>query len=131
MILSDGTLVNPFPSDSTAAVSRNVDQVPIYAADGTPYGYRSRLAAERLLQAGFVTAAYGRQRHLKAIFLRQEDGANPVEAHLRVGRRYSYQQHLDCGYYVWVHKRLRPGDVPPNDAGSERTPSPEQAGTSA
>jgi len=64
-------------------VPRNV--IPVYAADGAPRGYRSIEAAQRLVQGGFVTAAFGRKGHLKAIFMLREDGANPVEAHLRVG----------------------------------------------
>lgn len=88
------------------AVSRTADQIPIYAPDGTPRGYRSRDAAQRLLQAGFVTAVYGRKGHLKAIFMRQEDGSNPVEADVRVGTRYSYQQHLDNGFRCWKLKKL-------------------------
>ena len=87
-------------------MSRNVDQIPIYAADGAPRGYRSRDAAQKLLRAGFVTAAYGRKHHLRAIFMRCEDGSNPVQPNLKVGTRYSYQQHLDSGFRCWRFKKL-------------------------
>ena len=87
-------------------MSRTANQVPIYAADGTPRGYRSRDAAERLLQAGFVTAAFGRKGHLKAIFVRQADGSNPVQADVQPGTRYSYRQRLDTGARCWKFKKL-------------------------
>ena len=82
------------------------NEIPIYAPDGTPQGYRSPEAARRLLQAGFVTAVYGRKRHLKAIFMRREDGSNPVQRDVRPGTRYSYQQRLDNGLRCWKLKRL-------------------------
>ena len=47
-----------------------------------------------------------------------------------LGTRYSFREHLHSGYRVWALKRIRPGGVPPNDTGSEGTPSP-QAGTGA
>jgi hypothetical protein len=87
-------------------VSRNNDRIPIYAPDGTPRGYRSPEAAQRLVQAGFVTAVYGRKGHLKAIFIRQEDGSSPAEADLPAGRRYSYRQRLDSGFRCWKLKKL-------------------------
>jgi len=87
-------------------VSRNHDQIPIYAADGIPRGYRSRDAAERLLQLGFVSPVFGRKGHLKAIFMRQEDGSNPVETAVRPGTRYSYQQHLANGFRCWKLKKV-------------------------
>ena len=87
-------------------MSRNHDQIPIYAADGIPRGYRSRDAAERLLQLGFVSPVFGRKGHLKAIFMRQEDGSNPVETAVRPGTRYSYQQHLANGFRCWKLKKV-------------------------
>ena len=88
-------------------MSRTTDQIPIYAPDGTPRGYRCCNAAQRLLQAGFVTAVYGRKGHLKAIFMRQEDGSNPVQTDVQPGTRHSYRQHLESGHRVWALKRLR------------------------
>lgn len=86
------------------------DQYPLYSADGTPLGYRSREAAERLLAGGFVTPAYGRKGHLKAIFLRRGDGSTPVEPSLQPGTRYSFREHLECGNFCWRLKRLGKGD---------------------
>ena len=80
--------------------------IPIYAADGTPLGFRTRDAAERLVAGGFVKPAYGRKGHLKAIFLRREDGSNPVETHPRSGTRYSFVENLDSGGRCWRLRRL-------------------------
>ena len=66
------------------------EQIPIYAADGTSLGFRSIEAAKRLIASGYVKPAYGRKGHLKAIWLLQEDGGNPVETHARGGTRYSF-----------------------------------------
>ena len=87
-------------------MSRNNNQIPIYAADGTSLGFRTREAANRLLAGGFVRPVYGRKGHLKAIFLRQEDGGNPVEAQPRVGTRYSFPERLDNGFRCWKLKKL-------------------------
>ena len=87
-------------------MSRTADQIPIYAPDGTPRGYRSPEAARRLLRAGLVSRVYGRKGHLKAIFMRCEDGSNPVEADVRTGTRYSYRQRLDNGFRCWKLKKL-------------------------
>src|SRR5689334_3979580 len=82
------------------------DQIPIYSADGRPFGYRTHEAAERLIANGFVKPVYGRKGQLKALFLQQEDGGNPVETHPRVGTRYSFPQRLDSGLRCWKLKRL-------------------------
>jgi hypothetical protein len=87
-------------------VSQRINQVPIYSADGRPLGFRSHEAAQRLLHAGFVTAVPGRKGHIKALFLLREDGSNPVQPDLKVGTRYSYQQHLDSGRRCWKLKKL-------------------------
>jgi hypothetical protein len=81
-------------------------QIPYYAADGTPLGYRSLEAATRLVSGGFVQASHGRKGHLKAIWLLQEDGGNPVETHAPVGTRYSFPEKLDSGRRCWKHRRL-------------------------
>ncbi len=54
--------------------------IPFYGPDGTSLGYRTPEAAERLVANGYVKPAYGRKGHLKAIWLRREDGSSPVEA---------------------------------------------------
>lgn len=87
-------------------MSRNADQIPIYAPDGTPRGYRSLEAAQRLLKGGFVTPVYGRKGHLKAIFFRCQDRSNPLQMDLRAGTRYSYLQSLDSGHRCWKLKKL-------------------------
>lgn len=101
-----GRSLIPFPP-APPDVSRKPEMIPIYAADGTSLGFRTREAAERLVAGGFVKPAYGRKGHLKAIFLRREDGGNPVETHPRSGTRYSFVQNLDTGGRCW---RLRSVD---------------------
>ena len=59
-------------------------EIPLYAADGTPWGFRSLETAQRLIANGLVSPAYGRKGHLKAIFSKKADGSSPVE---RTGHR--------------------------------------------
>ena len=66
------------------------DQIPFYAADGRSLGFRTLEAAERLVAGGYVKASYGKKKKLRAIWLRQEDGGNPVETHAQAGTRYSF-----------------------------------------
>ena len=73
------------------------EQIPYYAPDGTSLGFRSIEAAKRLIAGGFVKPSYGRKGHLKAIWLRKEDGSNPVETRAPGGTRYSFLENLDCG----------------------------------
>jgi hypothetical protein len=80
------------------------NQIPIYSADGRPLGYRTPEAADRLIANGYVK--YGRKGHLKALYLQQEDGGNPIETHPRNGTRYSFPQRLDSGLRCWKLKRL-------------------------
>jgi hypothetical protein len=88
-------------------VSRNNDQIPFYAPDGSSLGFRTREAAERLLAGGYVKPSYGRKGHLKAIHIRCEDGTSPVEPEYPSGTHYSYRQQLDSGRRCWKLKRLR------------------------
>jgi len=81
------------------------DQIPYYAPDGTSLGFRSMAAAKRLIAGGFVKPSYGRKAHLKAIWLRREDGSSPVETHARAGTRYSFVENLDYGR-CWKLRRL-------------------------
>ena len=46
-------------------------------------GFRTLEAAKRLIAGGYVKPAYGRKGHLKAIWLLQKDGGNPVETHAK------------------------------------------------
>ena len=48
-----------------------------------------------------------------------------------LGTRYSFREHLLDGHYVWAHKRLHPGEAPPDDSGSKRLPPAQQVGTGA
>lgn len=77
------------------------EQIPSYAPDGTSLGFRVLAAAKRLIAGGFETPCYGRKGHLKAIWLRREDGSNPVDARARSGTRYSFLEH--------IHKQFRLG----------------------
>jgi hypothetical protein len=86
-------------------VSSNPEQIPIYAADGTSLGFRSLDAAKRLIASGYVKPAYGRKGHLKAVWLLQEDGGNPVETHARGGTRYSFLENIETGR-CWSLRRL-------------------------
>jgi len=88
-------------------VSRNNDQIPFYAPDGSSLGFRTREAAERLLAGGYVRPSYGRKGHLKAIHLLREEGTSPVEPGYPSGTHYSYRQRLDSGLRCWKLKRLR------------------------
>ena len=54
-----------------------------------------------------MTPSYGRKGHLKAIWLRQQDGGNPIDTHPRAGTRYSFLQQLETGNRCW---RLRQVD---------------------
>jgi hypothetical protein len=84
--------------------------IPFYAPDGRALGPRSLEAAERLLAGGYVTPTYGRKKSLRAIWLRQEDGRNPVETQAHAGTRYSFLQKLDSGRRCWKHRRLEGRD---------------------
>ena len=100
-----GRSLIPFPPIQTTKVSSNREQIPIYAADGTSLGFRSLDAAKRLIANGYVKPAYGRKRHLKAVWLLQEDGGNPVETHARGGTRYSFLENIETGR-CWSLRRL-------------------------
>jgi hypothetical protein len=84
-------------------------QIPFYAADGTPMGYRSPESARRLLDLDLVSPAYGRKGHLKAIFAKCRDGSSSVEQTVRGGTRYSYRERLETGARAWRLKRLGKG----------------------
>ena len=82
------------------------DLIPYYAPDGTSLGFRTLDAAERLVAGGIVKASYGRKKNLRAIWLCQEDGANPVETHAQAGTRYSFLQKLGTGQQCWKLRRV-------------------------
>ncbi len=84
--------------------------IPIYAADGTPMGYRSSESARRLLTLDLVSPAYGRKGHLKAIFAKKGDGSSAVQSSAPGGTQYSFRERLDSGPLAWKLKRLGKGD---------------------
>src|ERR1039458_1439922 len=63
-------------------------------------------AVEAIYRGGYVKASYGRKQHLRAIWLRPEDGSSPVPAHAPSGTRYSFPENLDSGRRCWKHRRL-------------------------
>src|ERR1039457_2829804 len=79
--------------------------IPCYAADGTPLGYRTLDAAQRLVAGGYVRPAYGRKGHLRAIWLMPDDGPTPVQSRAHNGTRYSYIESLATGR-CWRLRRL-------------------------
>jgi hypothetical protein len=76
---------------------KSPDQIPYYAPDGGSLGFRTIEAARRLVAGGYVKPAYGRKGHLKAIWLLQQGGSNPVETHPRSGTRYVFIETLERG----------------------------------
>lgn len=87
-------------------MSSNHEQIPLYGSDGRSLGFRSLEAAKQLIDGGYVKPAYGRKGHLKAIWLLQQDGGNPVETQPRNGTRYSFPENLDSGRRCWKLRRL-------------------------
>jgi hypothetical protein len=84
--------------------------IPLYAADGTPWGFRTLETAQRLIANDLVSPSYGRKGHLKAIFSKRTDGSSAVEASGPRGTRYCFQQRLDSGRLSWKLKRLGKGE---------------------
>jgi len=84
--------------------------IPLYSADGTPWGFRSIEAARRLIANGVVSPAYGRKGHLKAIFSRKPDGSSAVESKVSTGTCYSFRERLESGPLAWKLKRLGKGE---------------------
>jgi len=105
---SDGTLVNLSPSTATLELSpmNQPQMIPFYAPDGRSLGFRALDVAQHLISDGRVKPAYGRKKHLRAIFLPQEDGGNPVETHVPMGTRYSFFERLDDGGRCWKLRRV-------------------------
>ncbi|MEI9975320.1 MAG: hypothetical protein WDO73_26615 [Ignavibacteriota bacterium] len=70
---------------------------------------RTSLAAFPSLSSPFSNppeSSYGRKGHLRAIWLLQQDGGNPIEAHTPNGTKYSFQQNLDNGRRCWKLRRV-------------------------
>jgi hypothetical protein len=87
-------------------VSSNNEQVPLYAADGASLGFRPLEAAKRLIAGDHVKPTYGRKGHLKAIWLRQQDGGSPVETQAPTSTRCSFLQNLGDGNRCWKLRRV-------------------------
>lgn len=85
-------------------------QIPYYAPDGRPLGFRTLDAAFKLIEGGFVKPSFGRKGHLRAIWLQEEDGGNPVADRVPPGTRYSYREPLKGGQSAWALKRLGRGN---------------------
>ena len=79
--------------------------IPLYAADGRSLGFRNKEAARRLMAAGHVSPSYGRKGHLKAIWLRGDNGTSAIQGHIPSGAKYSFREQLDNGR-CWSLKRL-------------------------
>ena len=79
--------------------------IPLYSTDGRSLGFRNEEAARRLVAAGHVSPSYGRKGHLKAIWLRGEDGNSAIQGHIPSGTNYSFREQLDNGR-CWSLKRL-------------------------
>jgi hypothetical protein len=84
---------------------KSADPIPFYGPDGAALGFRSIDAAQRLISCGFVKPSYGRKGHLRAIWLQQDKGGNPVETNPQSGTRYSYIETLEHGR-CWRLRRL-------------------------
>lgn len=84
-------------------------QIPYYAPDGRSLGLRSVKAAQRLIEGGHAEPSYGRKGHLKAIWLRREDGSSAVGNQIPPGTRYSFMERLEIGR-CWSLRRLGCGN---------------------
>jgi hypothetical protein len=92
------------------STSPNRSMIPCYAADGTCLGYRPLDAAQRLISGGYVHPVYGRNGHLRAIWLLRDDGTSPVQHRAHNGTRYSYIETLESGR-CWQLRRLSRRDT--------------------
>lgn len=84
-----------------------LQSVPLYAADGASWGFRTSAAAQQLIANGLVDPVYGRKGHLKAIFSKKADvPPSVIEGGVPRGTRYSFQTRIESGPLVWKLKRL-------------------------
>ncbi len=86
--------------------TKTMQSIPLYAADGTPWGFRTMEAAHRLIANGFASPVYGRKGHLKAIFSMRRDGSSAVEGTAPRATKYSFEERLESGRLNWKLKRL-------------------------
>lgn len=80
--------------------------IPLYAADGASWGFRTLAAAQQLIANGLVDPVYGRKGHLKAIFSKKAEGPSVIEGGVPRGTRYSFPTRIESGPLVWKLKRL-------------------------
>lgn len=59
-----------------------------------------------MVAAGFLEPSYGRKGHLRAVWLREDDGSSPVETRPPSGTRYSFLENLDSGRRCWKLRRV-------------------------
>jgi hypothetical protein len=85
---------------------KSPDRIPYYSPDGSSLGFRSLEIARRLVAGGHVKPAWGRKGHLKAIWLSEEDGGNPVEGQAPTGTRYIFYEKLPTGHHAYKHRRV-------------------------
>jgi hypothetical protein len=85
---------------------KSPDQIPFYAPDGVPLGFRSLDTARLLIAGGYVKPSIGRKGHIRAIWLNEDDGGNPVETHAPSGTRYVIREKLPTGHRTWKHRRV-------------------------
>jgi hypothetical protein len=80
--------------------------IPTYGADGARRSRDYSLASLlRMEAANTAILRRGRRGNVQCAYL-YEDSRVPIEARLRAGTRYSYQEQLDDGRKRWAHKRL-------------------------
>jgi len=80
-------------------------QIPYYASDGRSLGFRTLDAAQRLISIGYVKPSWGRKGHLRAIWLQNPDGSNPIPTRTPHGTKYSVVQNLEHGR-CWKLRKL-------------------------
>jgi hypothetical protein len=84
---------------------QNERSIPYYAPDGTSLGSRTLDAANRLIEGGYVKPSWGRKGHLRAIWLQNTDGSNPIQTRLPQSTKYSVLEKLEHGH-CWKLRKL-------------------------
>ena len=79
--------------------------ITYYAPDGRSLGFRTPEAARRLIAGGYVKPSWGRKGHLRAIWLQNPDGSNPIPTQLPQSTKYSVIQKLEHGR-CWKLRKL-------------------------
>jgi hypothetical protein len=110
----------PLPVVSLKTINGSI---PVYRADGSLFCTANEDRLARLQSVGLVARVVrSRKGDVKrAILFVGPSEPSPILVGGLGGTRYSFREHLESGYYVWTHKRLRPAEVPPGGARSEPT----------